>query len=181
MKNFLTAFKFYFYNSFISNFPSYYIRHFYVRKVLRITVGSNTSIHMGCFFTGNNVFIGNNTVINRKCYLDGRAAKLVIGNNVSISPEVYVLTMSHHAQSKNFDTFSKDVIIEDHVWIGARAMILPGVTMGRGAVLGALSLANKNIPPFSIAAGNPAAVVGTRNDNLDYQLSYFPYFNTDIL
>ncbi len=88
--------------------------------------------------------------------------------------------MSHDAQSPGFNGFSKDVMIEDFVWIGARAMILPGVTISAGSVLGAMSLANKNIPPYSIAAGNPAKVIGERNDKLNYQLSYFPYFNTDI-
>lgn len=179
-KKFITALKFYLYNSYITNFPSYRIRRFYLRHLLRIIIGQNTAIHMGCFFTGNNIRIGSNTVINRKCYLDGRAAKLTIGNNVSISPEAYLLTMSHYSQSEKFEAYSSDVIIEDYVWIGSRAMVLPGVTLKKGSVLGAMSLANKDIPPFSIASGTPAIVIGNRTDKLEYELNYFPYFNTDI-
>lgn len=180
LKNFIHAFKYYLYNNCFTNFPSYSVRHLYLRKILRITIGKHTSIHMGCFFTGNNIFIGNNTVINRKCFFDGRVSKLIIGNNVSISPEVYILTMSHQTQSEKFETLSKGVIIEDYVWVGTRAMILPGVTIKKGAVIGAMSLVTKTIPSFSIAAGIPAAPIGKRTEKLNYELRYFPYFNTDI-
>lgn len=181
VRKFLRAFKFYLYNDWLTHFPSYTIRHFYLRKILRITIGKNTAVHMGCFFTGNNIFIGNNTVINRNCYFDGRAARLIIGNNVSISPEAYIITMSHSAKSEKFEAFSKEVVIEQYVWIGARAMILPGVMIKEGSVVGAMSLVNKTIPAYSIAAGVPAELVGQRTRPLNYELNYFPYFNTDIV
>ena len=176
----IKALKFYIYNSFITNIPSHKIRLFYLKKILHIKIGKNTSINMKCFFAGNNIEIGNNTVINRATYFDGRAAKIVIKNNVSISPETYILTMSHDVNDPLFDTYSKEVIIEDYVWTGARAMIMPGVVMGKGSVLGAYSIATKSLAPYGIYVGVPAKRIAERNTNLYYHLNYFPLFNSDI-
>jgi maltose O-acetyltransferase len=70
-----------------------------------------------------------------------------------------VLT-SHKAKRKYIgNTPIKAVIIEDNVWIGARVIILPGVTIGKGSTIGAGAVVSKNIPPYSVAVGNPARVV----------------------
>jgi acetyltransferase-like isoleucine patch superfamily enzyme len=178
----MRAFSYYFYNSFLTHFPSYKVRTTYLRRVLGIEIGESTSIHMGCFFAGNNISIGDNTVVARNCYMDGRTFNgfITIKNNVSIAPDCCILSMSHDPNSPTFEGVCKDVVIEDYVWIGARAMILPGVIMGKGSVLGAASTATKSIPDFAIFAGSPAKEVGKRSQNLNYNLNYFPYFNTDI-
>jgi acetyltransferase-like isoleucine patch superfamily enzyme len=181
IKNILRAFSFYAYNSFFTKFPSYTIRTFYLRRIIGISIGKNTSIHMGCFFAGKNIIIGNNTVIARCCHLDGRVGLIKIMNNVSIAPETCIISLTHLTNSPTFETVAKEVIIEDYVWIGTRAMILPGVTMGKGSVLGAGSIATKDLAPYSIQAGIPAKEIGKRNENLNYSLNYFPYFNSDIL
>ncbi len=85
--------------------------------------------------------------------------------------------MTHIADSPTFESVAKEVIIEDYVWIGARAMILPGVKIETGAILGAASTASKNISMYSIFAGAPAKEIGKRSENLTYFLNYFPYFN----
>lgn len=59
----------------------------------------------------------------------------------------------------------RPVHIEDDVWIGARVCILPGVTIGKGSVIGACAVVSKSIPPYSVAVGNPAKVVKTRWNN----------------
>jgi acetyltransferase-like isoleucine patch superfamily enzyme len=177
---FWLAFKYYFYNNFLTNFPSYKIRTGYLRRALKIQVGHETSIHMGCFFTGNNIKIGSNTVIARNCYFDGRSGLIDIKNNVSIAPEAYILTMSHSVHSPTFDAVVKPVTIEDYVWIGAKVMILPGVTAGEGCVLAAASVVTKSVEPYAIVAGSPAKVIGERTKGLNYKLVYFPFFNTDI-
>jgi len=177
---FLLATKFYFYNSFLTNFPSYKLRAGYLRNVLKIQIGKDTSIHMGCFFAGNNIKIGSNTVIARDCFFDGRIGTIDIKNNVSIAPEAYILTMSHSVNSPTFDTIIKPVIIEDYVWIGARVMILPGVTAGKGSVLAAAAVVTKSVDPYAVVAGSPAMKISERTKDLTYNLSYFPFFNTDI-
>jgi maltose O-acetyltransferase len=67
-------------------------------------------------------------------------------------------------------------VINDYAWIGARAIIQPGVIIGRGAVLGSGSIATKNIPEFEIYAGTPAKYIGTRSRDLTYKLNYSPFF-----
>jgi len=180
LSTFFLAFKYYFYNDFLTNFPSYKLRTSYLRHILKIQIGHDTSIHMGCFFTGNNIKIGSNTVIARNCYFDGRAELIDIRNNVSMAPEAYILTMSHSVSSPTFDTVVKPVLIEDFAWIGARVMILPGVVAGKGCVLAAASVVTKSVEPYVIVAGSPAKKIGDRTKDLDYNLRYFPFFNTDI-
>ncbi|MGA2625210.1 MAG: acyltransferase [Bacteroidota bacterium] len=176
---FLGALLYYTYNAVITHVPVYWIRHFFLRMFLKIKIGTKSAVHMGCFFTGRNITIGNHTAINRRCYLDGRTS-LKIGDCVSISPEVYIMSLTHNPQDPAFPAVGKEVVIEDYVWIGARAMILPGVTVSRGCVVGAGSVVTKTFPPYSIIAGMPAKVVGERNQNLNYRVDYFPFFNTDL-
>ncbi len=179
IKLFFKACAFYCYNNFITNAPFYWIRHWYLRRVLKIKIGRGSSIHMGCFITGNNITIGNCSVINRNTYLDGRGG-LTIGSNVSISPHAYILTLDHDPQSKDFATKPGPVGIDDYVWIGVRATILPGVSLGKGCVIGAGTLVTRDVEDYSIVAGVPARIIGARNRELDYSPQYFPFFNTDI-
>jgi maltose O-acetyltransferase len=178
VKVFLKAFLFYFYNSFITHVPSYTVRRIYLQIILRFKIGRETAIHMGCFFTGRNISIGDNTVINRNCYIDGRSF-VQIGNNVSISPETYILSLDHDSQSTEFETVCKKTIIADYVWIGARAIILPGVVLNEGSIVGAGSVVTKSTNRYDIIAGNPAKKINSRPDKLEYKVKYFPLFNTD--
>jgi acetyltransferase-like isoleucine patch superfamily enzyme len=179
MKPFLRALTFYCFNNFISHMPFYSLRHWYVRIVLRIPIGKKSSIHMGCFITENNIKLGAGSVVNRNCNLDGRGG-LSIGSNVAISPDTYILSLGHDPQSPTFETKIGPVVIDDYVWIGSRAMILPGVTLGKGCVVGAGAIVTKNVAPLEIVAGVPAKVIGKRTEDLRYCPAYTPYFNTDI-
>jgi acetyltransferase-like isoleucine patch superfamily enzyme len=179
-KIFCEALKYYIYNKYLTNFPSYGIRLGYLRNILHIPIGKDSSVLMGCFFAGNNIVIGSNTVIARNCYFDGRAGLINIGSNVSIAPEAYIITMSHLVNSPDFDCFVKPVFIEDYVWIGARVMILPGVTASEGCVLAAASVVTKNVEPYTVVAGSPAKKIGERSKELKYKLNYFPLLDSDI-
>lgn len=169
-----SAIKFYIYNYWITYFPSNFIRILYLKKILKVKIGSGSFIHMGCFFDGKNIAIGDNTVIGRNCYLGGSGGNLIIQNNVSITAQTYIFCSTHQKDSPTFSCEYKDVIIESNSWIGARAMILPGVIIGTGAILGAASTATKNIPAFCVYAGTPAKFISKRNKKLTYKLEYFP-------
>ena len=123
--------------------------------------------------------IGENCVINRRCYLDGRAG-IEIGNNVGISPESYILSLTHSIQDPEFRTVKGPVSIQDYVWIGVRAIILPGVHLSEGCVVGAGAVVSKSFPPYKVIAGVPAKVIGDRQPTMNYVLSYFPFFDTDV-
>lgn len=85
-----------------------------------------------------------------------------------MGPEVYIYTQNHRFDQLDITMDSqgfgeeKSVVIEDDVWIGSRVTILPGVTVGTGSVIGASSVVTKDIPPYSIACGNPAKIVKSR-------------------
>lgn len=179
IKSFLGACAFHLYNRCVTRFPSYSVRHAYLRGILGVRIGPGAAVHMGCFFTGRHISIGRNSVINRNCYLDGRGS-LAIGDNVSISPECYLLTLGHDPRDPGFAAKPGPVVIGNRAWLGARTMVLPGVTLGEGAAIGAGAVVAKSQEPFAIAAGVPARKIGERPRGLGYELRYFPWFDTDI-
>ena len=134
---------------------------------------------MDVFFTGDAITIGDNVVINRRCYLDGRNG-IEIHDNISISPEVYVVSMEHNPDSPTFAVTGGKVVIEDNVWIGARVIVRPGVTIKEGAVIGTGAVVTKDINEYRIAVGVPAREIRDRNRSLEYRCVYFPWFDTDI-
>ncbi len=177
---FLVGMKFYLANHFFAKQPSYGLRKWFLQKFLRYKIGEDTSIHMNCFFTGDNITVGRNTVVNRRCYMDGRVG-IHIGDFVNISPEVYILTLQHEPNNMFFACKGGEVTIGDYAWIGVRAIILPGVNIGEGAIVAAGAIVNKDVAPYSIVAGVPAKEVKTRAKNLFYTPKYFPFFDTDII
>lgn len=176
---FFNALRLYLANHLIAEIPSFRLRHWYYRNILHYKIGRDSSVHMGTFVTGDHITIGDNVVINRRCYLDGRIG-IEIKNNVSISPEVYIVSMEHDPNSPVFATRGEKVVIEDNVWIGTRAIIAPGVIIGEGAVIGAGAVVTKSISPYRIAVGVPAREIKDRSRNIQYRCRYFPWFDTDV-
>ncbi len=168
--------RFYLYNHWLSYFPSHAVRLAYLRNVLGVQVGTDSFVHMGCFFEGDRVTIGSNTVIGRNCYLGGSGGSLHIKNNVSVTAGSYLFNASHDVNSATFTATYGDIVIEDRAWLGARAMVMPGVRIGEGAVLGAMATATKDVPAYSIWGGIPARPIGERNRGLTYTLHYAPWF-----
>lgn len=97
-------------------------------------------------------------------------ASLSIGACVCINDGARLLTASHDVTSSQWATVAKPIIIEDHVWIATNAIVLPGVRLGRGAVVGAGAVVSKDVPPLGIVAGNPAVLLNKRRvDRLEYR------------
>jgi acetyltransferase-like isoleucine patch superfamily enzyme len=157
-------------NHVVAHIPSFAVRRLWYRHAIGIQLGHRTLVHLDCYvwFYGPNqtrrvgASIGDYTWINRRCTLDVRGG-LRIGANASVSPEVAILTSSHDIDDPGFRTVDRGVVIEDHVWIGTRATILPNVTIGRGAVVAAGSVVTRDVPPLTVVAGVPARPVGTRD------------------
>lgn len=120
--------------------------------------------------------IGSNSVINPDCLLDGREGKIIIGNNVAIARGSWIFTLEHDPNDDYFSTKFGDVIIEDHVWIASKVVIMPGVTIGRGSVVASGAVVTKNIPPMSIVGGVPAKIIGQRTSKLLHKQNFFPDF-----
>jgi len=135
-------------------------------------IGKGSTLHTGCrFYLPSGVKIGKGTIIGDRCFLDGRA-ELKIGNHVDIASQVLIYNADHDSRSEDFAaTRYGAVIIKDYVFIGARAIILPRVTIGKGAVVAAGAVVTKNVDDFSIVGGVPAKVIGERqNKNPKYRL-----------
>jgi len=162
------------YNLIISYLPFRSLRKIYL-KVWLGNIGTGTGIQMGCrFLNGRKVHLGERNVINFGCLLDGRKFKIKTGSDVSIGPEASILTLGHDPQSAEFADRGGDVVIGDRAWICYRAIILPGVSIGEGAVIGAGAVVTKDVEPFAIMAGNPAKKIGERTKDLGYSLNYNP-------
>lgn len=123
-----------------------------------------------------NIEIGNDVVINKKVLLDGRGGALKIGNHVDIAQETIIWTLGHDVNGLKHDSWGGDTTIGDYVWIGARSTIMPGITIGKGAVVGTCSVVTKDVPENAIVAGVPAKIIGYRNNPLVYELNCNVWF-----
>lgn len=159
-------------NHVVAHVPSFTLRRMWYRHAVGIDLGPGATVFLGAYvwFCGpretrrRGVAIGRNSRINRDCTLDIRCG-LTIGDHVSVSPEVMILGLSHDYNDSTFiDWDAGPVTIEDYVWIGARAMILPGVTVGRGAVVAAGSVVAKDVAPMTVVAGVPAKPIAARDE-----------------
>lgn len=161
----------------------------YVRGIKNIYIGKNGFISYGVSLkvsTGGNIVIGDSCLLRDGVRIQGGLGTLrigdffsinhnssiifngdlEIGNYVMIGPNVTITTAGHSIDNKEIMRFQKDtyrkIVIEDNVWIGANAVILPGVTIAKGTVVGAGAIVTKDTEPYSIVTGNPANVIRYR-------------------
>ena len=156
--------------------PIHRVRRLFYR-VSGIVIGKGSTIHTCAkFYNPSNIKIGNDTIIGEGTLLDGRE-KLIIGNHVSIASEVMIYNSEHNINHTDFSAIQERVLIGDYVFIGPRVIILPGITIGKGAIIGAGAVVTKDIPPFAIAGGVPAKIIGERrNKKLKYKLGRASWF-----
>jgi maltose O-acetyltransferase len=120
------------------------------------------------FSNANKISLGNNVHIGPGAMLDG-AGGITVGDGSILAPEVNVFSRSHNfddnVQALPFDNVMlvAPVHIGRFVWIGTRVIVLPGVSIGDGAVIGAGAVVSKDIPSYAVAVGNPARVVRFRD------------------
>ena len=156
--------------------PSHHFRRLFYR-VFGMKIGRGSTIHMGLrLYNPFNIEIGDDSIVGEDTVLDGRG-KLMIGNHVDIASEVMIYNAEHDVRDPNFCTVQAPVTIEDYVFIGPRAIILPGVTIKRGAVVGAGAVVTKDVEEYSIVGGVPAKHIGERNvKDLNYRLGRAAWF-----
>nr|WP_277350429.1 acyltransferase [Rhodococcus sp. BL-253-APC-6A1W] len=123
------------------------------------------------FFHPPGVDIGNNSIIGNDCFLDGRRG-LKIGDNVNIGGHVHIFTLEHNPHASDFGVQGGAVNIGDYAYVASRATILPGVTVGKGAVVAAGAVVTKDVQPYRIVGGTPAREIGDRTSDLQYALNY---------
>ncbi len=147
-------------------------------RILHEMLGSmGENIHIDIDFHceyGRNIHLGSNVIINMNCtFVDNN--RIDVGNNVLIASNVQIYTATHPTKAserivQNWNggtgdgycrVYALPVKIEDNVWIGGGAILLPGVTVGKNSVIGAGSVVVRSIPANSVAVGNPCRVIKT--------------------
>lgn len=120
------------------------------------------------FFTENKgkIIIGTNFFANYNCFLHANLDDIVIGNNCLLGPDVLIINSNHSTDAKdiirNQKNISKKITIGNDVWIAAKSIILPGVTIGDGAIIAAGSVVNKDVLPFTFVGGVPSKYIKVR-------------------
>jgi acetyltransferase-like isoleucine patch superfamily enzyme len=140
---------------------SVFLPHFFLH------LGKGTEIQSGLRVTNpEKVSIGANGSFAQGVFITGGGG-VRIGNWVGFGPDVKIWSVSHRFDDPDKPWLlqgwnQQPVAIEDDVWLGANVFVMPGVTIGKGAIVSACALVNKSVPPYAIAAGNPCRVVGWR-------------------
>jgi len=125
-------------------------------------IGRNSLIEPPFYCSyGQNIYVGDHVFLNVLCtILD--CNEVHIGHHVMIGPAVQIYTAAHDLQAESRVQgweVAKPIVIEDNVWIGGGAILLPGVRIGRNAVVGAGTVVRRRVPANAIVAGNPATVI----------------------
>lgn len=162
---------------FVGYIPSHTFRKFFYR-LFGMKIGKQATIHMMArIYDPRHISIGQGTFIGERATLDGRKqlpnsnGGLSIGKYVDVASEVMFWTSQHDIHDPDFSAIEEKIIVGDYVFIGPRSIILPGVTIGMGAIIAAGSIVTKDVPEFTIVAGTPAQKIGERkNKNPNYTL-----------
>lgn len=139
------------------------LRNYFVRKYIK-SAGKNINIGRYCKIHKNTT-IGDHSGVGFGCEIPNG---VTLGSHVMMGPDVLIFTQNHQTADTEIPMREqgmaplKPVVIGDDVWIGARVCILPGVTIGQGAVIGACAVVSKDVPAYSVVVGNPARVVKKR-------------------
>ncbi len=131
-------------------------------RIFRAKLGARVSIFPSAtVWAPWNLTMGEYVAIDRNVYLYS-VDKITIGSKVAISDGAFLCTASHDISYASRPLTTASITIEDGVWIGARAFIMPGVTIGEGAIVAAGAVVTKNVEPFAVVGGNPAKVLKYR-------------------
>lgn len=150
--------------------PFHTIRKFFY-LVSGMKMSWTSTIHMWArFYNPCNITIGKDTIIGDHVFLDGRG-QIKIGDHVDIASEVMIYNSEHDLEAEDFIARIGSVEIEDYVFVGPRVIILPGVKIGKGAVVAAGAVVTKDVTEFTIVGGMPAKEISKRkNQNPHYKL-----------
>lgn len=137
------------------------------KRIFRVC-GQRVNIEKGTnFYTGWEIEIGDDSSLGINAMLP---YDLKVGKDVMMGPEVIMVGEQHRFARRDvpmrlqgYDRYPP-IRIEDDVWIGARAIVMPGVTIGKGAIIGAGAVVTKDVPAFAICGGNPARLIRFRDD-----------------
>jgi len=137
----------------------------------RIELQGDVWLSRGCYVVAGQaeVVVGPRSYVGPRCLMYGHAG-IRVGRDVLLANDVQLICGNHTFARRDIPIRAqppegKPIVIEDDVWLGASVIVLGGVTVGRGSVVGAGSVVTRSLPPYSIARGVPAKVVGVRGED----------------
>lgn len=147
-----------------------FIRRQVFLRNFKADCGLNCNVEHGNFVYSENLQMGSNVHIGFGA-LWNAMGNILLENNIIIGPKSTIWSINHNYNSTRFLPYDgkemlKSVVIESNVWIGANVIINPGVRVGEGSVIAMGSVITKNVEPLSIMGGNPAKLIGKRNDSI---------------
>lgn len=152
----------------LGHVPSHTMRRMVLNRVFKARIGRGTVLYSGFEIRSpRKLTIGKNSVIGHTVTLDARGG-LCIGKNVNLSSEVMIWTAQHDWRDPDFKTRMNPVVIGDQAWLGPRCIILPGVSVGEGAVVAAGAVVTKNVEPWTLVGGVPAGKIADRPRGMEY-------------
>jgi acetyltransferase-like isoleucine patch superfamily enzyme len=135
---------------------------------------SSAHISLGVdMWLGGRLAMGARSTIGQRCYIDARGG-IRIDSDVSIAREVALLTATHIPDDQNFAGRVLPVHLNQRCWIGLRALVMPGVSIGEGAIVGAGAVVTTDVEPYTIVGGVPAKVLRRRSEPMSYELGWRP-------
>ena len=153
--------------------PSNRLRNFIFRKIFAMNITKNTVINGGCEIRSPWNITADRCVISNYCILDGRNG-IVFGNDVVLGSGVHIWTEEHSVDDPYFRVLPNNkapVNIGKHAWVCSDVTLLPGVTVGEGAVIASRACLTKDADAFGVYGGVPAKKLRQRNTDLQYQLN----------
>lgn len=135
-----------------------------IQELFQSKIGKNSTVSAplsGVSF--DNVKIGENVFINSNCLMMARGG-INIEDNVMLAANVQLISNNHDEYNRQV-LICKEITIKEGVWIGAGASIMPGVTIGKHAIVGAGAIVTKDVPDYAVVVGIPAHVIKTLDEN----------------
>lgn len=172
-KKFIYDLAYCFINYVVSYIPFWCIRKI-LYKICGLKLGINSRINMRVtLYSPWKIVIGNNTIVNERCLLDGRGG-LCIGDNCSVSFNSFIYSASHYTSSNTFESFTKQTVIGNGVWLCVNSVILPGTKISDFCIIGAGSILSGQTTPKGIYIGNPAIYKKEREVNhISMNINYY--------
>lgn len=175
LKTILSDLNYLWLNSIVSHLPAWWLRRFFY-TLAGMRIGKRCRIGIGTVIVRpKKIVLGEGCIINEYCHLDGRGG-LIIGDETSISIYTKIISASHNLESGLFEFKSGNIVIQDHVFIGANATILENTLIKKGAVIGASSVAKGTFEENKYYVGNPIRCIRQRCSKYDYSLYHDAYF-----
>ena len=157
------------FNLVVTHLPGHWLRQLWLRGI-GVRIGAGSILFRGVtVFGADHLILGERVQVGFGVVLDARGS-ITISDDVNISSDVQLLTAKHNPHSAQFERQVAPIVLEGHTWVATRAIVLAGVTLRRGAILAAGSVASRDLAAGVIAAGVPAKAIGSRRSDLSYRL-----------